>query len=150
VRAAVYLLDTNVYIEALRDPTFGAVLGEWEQRAVARLWLSVVVVFEVLQGAATAGTAAEYERRFVEPFRRRGRLIGTDARVWRSAAAIMRHLAGKRRYADKLATRAFTCDVLIAASCRAVGATLVTANAADFEVIGEVTGFRYVRNLPQT
>lgn len=144
----MYLLDTNVYIEALRDPTFGAVLAAWEQRAVAHLWLSPVVVFEVLQGATAPRAASDYERRVVEPFRRRGRLIGTDARVWRSTAAIMRRLGTKRRYADKLVTRAFTCDVLIAASCRAVGATLVTADAADFSIIGEVTGLRYVTSLP--
>lgn len=146
----MYLVDSNVYVQALRDPAFGAVLARWEQGAAARLWLSVVVAFEVLQGATSSRAASDYERRLLEPFRRRGRLLATDARVWRTAAAIMRDLASARRYAAKLTMRAFVCDVLIAASCRAVGATLVTANAADFEIIAEVVGFRYVTSFPET
>ena len=144
----MYLLDSNVYIEALRDPGFGDVLAAWEQRVVPRLWLSSVVVLEILLGARDAKTAAAYERLLLAPFRRRRRLLEIDLEIWRQAAIVLRKLAAVRRYADKLAQRRFLCDVLIAVSSRRVGATLITANVEDFALISEVMSIRFRHDLP--
>ena len=144
----MYLLDSNVYIEALRDPGFGDVLAAWEQRVVPRLWLSSVVVLEILLGARDAKTAAAYERLLLAPFRRRRRLLEIDLEIWRQAAIVLRKLAAVRRYAGKLAQRRFLCDVLIAVSSRRVGATLITANVEDFALISEVMSIRFRHDLP--
>lgn len=146
----MYLLDSNVYIQALRDTGFGAALASWEQRVAPRLWLSSVVVSEVLLGARDAKTAAAYERHLLALFRRRRRLLETDLGVWRQAATALRKLAIVHRYANKLAQRRFLCDVLIAASCRRVGATLVTANVEDFALIAQVMSIRFRHDLPDT
>ena len=146
----MYLLDSNVYIEALRDPGFGNVLAAWEQRVVSRLWLSSVVVLEILLGARDAKTAAAYERLLLDPFRRRHRLLEIDLEMWCQAAIVIRKLAGVRRYANKLAQRRFLCDVLIAVSCRRVGATLITANVEDFALISRVMSVRFRHDLPDT
>jgi predicted nucleic acid-binding protein len=144
----VYVLDSNIYIEALRSPAFGAVLGAWEQRMLPRLWLSSVVVFEVLLGADGPTEVADYERRLLRPFRRRGRLLEPALAAWRMTAGAIRTLASQRRYTDKLEQRRFLCDLLIATSCRSVGATLVTANSSDFTLIGKVTGCHFLTSLP--
>jgi predicted nucleic acid-binding protein len=145
----VYLLDSNVYIEALRDPGFGDVLAAWEQRVLPRLWLSSVVVLEILLGARDAKTAAAYERLLLAPFRRRRRLLEIDLGIWRQAAIVLRKLAAVHRYANKLTQRRFLCDVLIAVSCRRVGATLVTANVEDFALISEVMSIRLRHDFPE-
>jgi predicted nucleic acid-binding protein len=41
-------------------------------------------------------------------------------------------------------------DLLIALTCREVGAILLTANTADFELIRSVTGVHYAIDLPLT
>ena len=66
-----------------------------------------------------------------------------------SAAAIVRALRTDAGYAASLALPSFHRDVLIAASVRSVGATLVTTNARDFEIIAKVYGFRYVTHFPE-
>jgi predicted nucleic acid-binding protein len=144
----VYVLDSNVYIEALRSAAFGAVLGAWEQRMLPWLWLSSVVVFEVVLGAQGPREVAHYERRLLEPFHRRGRVLEPGLPAWRMTASAIRKLASQRRYADKLRQRRFLCDLLIATSCRSVGATLITANASDFALIKKVTGCRFRTSLP--
>lgn len=145
----MYVLDTNIYIEALRDPAFEEILAAWEQRALPRLWLSGVVVHEILLGARDDRSAEAYERRLLRPFWRRGRVIEVDLEVWRQTAGAIHKLAALRRYAEKLAQRRFFCDVLIAATCRRVGATLVTANVEDFALIHRVLGFRFRHDLPE-
>ena len=144
----MYVLDTNIYIEALRSPAFATILAAWEQRMLVRLWVSSVVVFEVLLGAHGLKQAADYERRLLAPFQRRRRVLQPDLPAWRMAAATIRKLESRRQYAQKLRQRRFLCDLLIAASCRSVGATLITANASDFALVGEVTGCRFLTALP--
>jgi len=146
----VYVLDSNLYIEAFRDAEFGEVLAAWEQRALPRLWLSSVVVLEVLLGARDEHASARYERHLVAPFRTRRRVIQTDLEVLRQAATALRKLGTLRRYGDKVNQRRFFCDVLIAASCRRVGATLITANVEDFALIDRVMSLRFRHDLPTT
>jgi predicted nucleic acid-binding protein len=43
----------------------------------------------------------------------------------------------------------FAMDCLIAASARESGFTLVTNNVRDFELIGQVEPFRFVRPWPE-
>ena len=45
--------------------------------------------------------------------------------------------------------RSFVHDVILAASCRQFGHTLVTANLRDFEVIRRVERFDFVPPFPE-
>lgn len=47
----LYLLDSNVYIRAFRDPAFGTELQDFHRRTLPRLILSAVVASELLLGA---------------------------------------------------------------------------------------------------
>jgi predicted nucleic acid-binding protein len=69
--------------------------------------------------------------------------------VWREAALIVERLSAHGGYAEKLATANFRHDILIAASCRRVGATLITANRRDFALIDSVRGLRFATSFPE-
>src|SRR5438105_4493619 len=129
--AAFYMLDTNIYVRAFRDAEFGERLRTWQRALATRILFSVVVLHELLVGAADAGRRAAVERNYAQPFRRSGRLIAPSMWVWLRAAESDRVLRTQRRYAEKLAQRSFANDLLLALSCREIGAVLVTENTDD-------------------
>ena len=144
----MYLLDTNVYIRALNESAFGVALGEFQQQHLKSLWLSAVVVFEVTVGARDADHAASWERWLVRPFRTRERVIVPGESTWRATAEARRRLRSTKRYEPSLALASFQNDLLIAATCHERGATLITANARDFEIIRRVIPLRFVTSFP--
>lgn len=145
----MYLLDTNLYINAQGDPEFRDALRAFLARAAARVFVSSVVLHELLVGVTTKAAREAVIRDVVRPFERHHRIVGTDLRVWREAAFITERLAAHGGYTEKLRLANFRHDVLIAASCRRVGATLVTANRKDFELIDSVRGVRFVTAFPE-
>jgi predicted nucleic acid-binding protein len=145
----MYVIDSNIYIRAMRDAAFAPRLAEFEQAALPNLWVSAVVAFEIAVGMADARRAERVERHLLSPFRGRARVLVPGERTWRLAAGIDRELRRRRGFADKLRSRAFLNDILLAASCREVGATLITANAADFALIDRAVGFRFLTAFPR-
>lgn len=144
----MYVIDTNLYIRALNDADFASALESFQQTAFTRLWLSAVVVFEVMAGAFGNAHADAYERRLVRPFNRRNRILVPDERSWRLAARMHRGIRSFGGFEAKLRQRSFLNDMLIAATCRQVGATLLTANRSDFELLNRVAGVRFLTHFP--
>ena len=145
----MYVIDSNVYIRAMRDAAFAPQLAEFEQAALPNLWVSAVVAFELAVGMGDERGAERVERRLLAPFRGRARVLVPSASTWKLAARIDRAIRKKRRFAEHLRSRAFLNDMLLAATCREVGATLITANGADFALIDRVVGFRYLTAFPR-
>jgi len=145
----VYFIDTNLYIRALNDPMFAPRLEAFQQAALPTLWVSAVVAFEVAVGAADEKQAAAYDRWMLRPFRTRERVLTPTAQTWRLVATMDRAIRALGGFEAKLEQRSFLNDMLIAATCRQVGATLVTANRADYELIDRVAGFRFVTSFPE-
>lgn len=131
------LLDSNVYIDSYRDPAFGAEFIAFHRRRLPELTLSMVVAYELLVGAETARKQQAFRRSFLEPFIFRDRLHVPSRATWSLAAEIDRRLRKRGGYEAKLAQRSFTNDILLAATTRELGATLVTQNLTDFELIAE-------------
>jgi predicted nucleic acid-binding protein len=144
----VYIVDTNLYIRALTDPAFGSALHDFQQAALSRLWISAVVMYEVLVGARDEAHAERWERWLMRPFRRRDRVLMPKQSTWWLAAEARRLLRKGGGCDGSLRQASFQNDILIAAACREVGATLITANVRDFELIRSVMGFRYVGSFP--
>ena len=147
--AAPFVIHTNLYVHAERDPEVRDALRGFLRDTSARVLVSAVVLHELLVGAADRRTRAAVERAVLAPFARRLRLLETSAAVWREAAAIIRALRVDGGYAGSLALPSFHRDVLIAASVRSVAATLVTTNARDFDIIARVCGVRYATSFPE-
>jgi predicted nucleic acid-binding protein len=110
--------------------------------------MSAVVLHELLVRANDQHARHLLERRYATEFHKRGRLLVPSEWVWRRAAEADRKLRASRRYEEKLAHRSLANDLLIALTCREIGAILLTANTADFDLIRGVTGVRCLPHLP--
>lgn len=144
----MYVIDTNLYIRALHDPAFAIELEAFQQAALTRLWLSAVVAFEVVVGARSDTHANDYERWMLRPFRSRNRVLVPDGAAWQLVAWMDREIRALGGFEGKLGQRSFLNDMLIAATCRQVGATLLTANRTDYEVLNGVVGVRFMTSFP--
>ena len=144
----IYLIDSNVFVHAFREIAFGTALRRFHHTHLPHLVLSAVVVHELLVGAVTAADERSFRRGIVEPFRLRQRLHVPVRQTWDLATKIDRRLRKHRNLESKLRTRSFFNDVLIAASAREIGATLVTENREDFGIISDVIDIHYVEPWP--
>jgi predicted nucleic acid-binding protein len=146
----VFLLDSNVYIAAFNEPGFGASFRHFHRAQLPRIVLSAVVAHELLVGARALDRQRDLARGLLEPFRARRRLHVPSFATWELAAEIDRRLRALKGYESSLTQRSFANDMLIAATARELGATLVTRNLGDFARIGKVLPLKYVAPWPET
>lgn len=146
----LYVLDSNVYIRAFRDPAFGAELQEFHRDNLPRLVLSSVVASELLVGAQRPERERALQRGVIEPFRSRRRLLTPGWNSWAAVAGLDRRLRQRPGNRPRLETRSFLHDMLIAASAREIGATVVTNNVADFALIARHLDVAFVAPFPPT
>ena len=133
-----YALDTNVFIDAFRSETHAEALVAFHERFAPFEYLSVLVALELRAGARTAEAAARLQKHVFDVYERRGRVFMPGRGAWLAAANALASLRGVES-----GSRSFYNDVLLAASCREHGVTLVT-NRGDFERIGGVLPFDFI------
>lgn len=136
-----YALDTNLFIDAFRVEAEEARLADFHHRFAPAEHLCAVVVLELRAGARSPAAAAKLERHVFRPFEHRGRIFAPSYGTWKEAGAALARLGGG-------AASGFYNDVLIAASCREHGVTLVTRNVRDFRRIQTVLPFDFVEAWP--
>lgn len=139
----MFLLDSNIYIAGFNDPDFGEGFRTFHQKNLPRLILSAVVAHELLVGARDRRRIDALERGLLEPFRTRRRIHVPTLATWNLAADIDRRLRELGSYEGSLTQRSFGNDLLIAATARELGATLVTRNLGDFELIRRVVPIHF-------
>jgi predicted nucleic acid-binding protein len=145
----MFLLDSNVYIDSFNDAVFGASFRAFHHTHLPRIVLSAVVVHELLVGARDRRRERALRRAVVEPFRARRRIHVPAAHTWELAAELDRELRALGGFDASLAQRSFANDLLIAASAREIGATIITRNLADFEIVRRVLDVRCEPPWPQ-
>lgn len=129
-----YLLDTNVYIDLLRNPAQLAVRRSVLQRILPQTWLSAVVLHELLAGArGTQGR--KWVEAAVATLVRTGRVVAPTNAEWKEAGAVRGRLWERQA---NLRTKELQNDVLIMCTARQIGAHVVTANAGDFGTIASL------------
>ena len=131
----MYLLDSNLYIRAFTEAGFGQELRDFHRANLPRLVLSAVVASELLVAAASVASERALRRGLLEPFRARRRLHTPLWSTWEIATAIDRRMRRSPAMRTRLRHRSFFHDILIAASARELGATVVTLETADFGLI---------------
>jgi predicted nucleic acid-binding protein len=129
------VLDTNVYIDWLNRGLHETVmLGPGLVR-----YLSAVVVMELRAGVSRRASRDAVDA-LTRGYRSAGRLVAPSSEVFERAGAVLRKL----KLAGHNVRDASLCnDVLIALTARSIGATVVTANAADFAAIQQVEPFAF-------
>ena len=132
------LFDTNVYVAALREGVRGAAFARIRESA-PRTFLASVVSAELRAGAVDQ-TGRSVVLELTDRFDRLGRVVTPEARSWSLAGDVLgdirRREPGLR---DKIAR--LWNDVLIALSARQIGASVVTGNVEDFELLRRFVRF---------
>lgn len=136
-----YTLDANLFIDAFRNDEEEAHLIDFHRRFAPVEYLNAVVALELRAGTRTPAARKNLERHVVLPFERRGRMVVPGMSSWKLAGDAMAQL-------PRETSRSFYNDVLIAASCREHGITLVTRNVRDFARIAAVIPFNYIEAWP--
>jgi len=140
---ARYTLDTNLYIDAARDPGQRAALAGFSEAFAPWLYLSGIVAQELRAGVRPP-EARRLEREVLGPFARRGRVFAPGYAEWAEAGDVLRRFAAAHGPPVADMGKALVNDVHLALACRAHGIRLVTRNARDFARIAPlVPGFRF-------
>jgi predicted nucleic acid-binding protein len=138
------VLDTNVYVRAFRNPAAQRALIEFHRASAPSEWLSSVVVQELRVGV-DGPDAARLDEHIFRPFENRGRLVRPSYRAWKQAGAVLREYSERWGPALRRLPRSLVNDVLLALSCREIGAVLVTHNHDDFERIAKLAKFEFAQ-----
>ena len=141
------LFDTSVYISALRR---GDVSVLSSRRAARRgeaqdrpLWLSVVVLEELLVGARDR-RMKKLLTHLERDFERAGRLLVPLQSDWAAAGQVLALIGEKHGY-EEVGRARMTNDALIAMSASRVGIVVQTVNDDDYRKIAEFRPFEWER-----
>lgn len=144
-----YVLDTNLYVRADRNPVDAAALRSFYAAHLGSTYLHAVVAMEILAGGITRATSRRLRDQYVTPFEARGRLVVPSFSSYTRAGEVIGRVVDRARLTAGGVPRSFTNDVLLAVSCRKRGLTLVTANGGDFGRIRGVLDFDFVEPWPE-
>ena len=120
------VLDTTVFVLALRDPARLASL----RRSILRqqCYVTAVTAIELHAGARSRSQQTAVAQ-LISTFARYDRLLVPTSDEWAGAGRLIAH--ARWRHGD-MKPRDHYPDVLIACVAARLGATIITANAADF------------------
>ncbi len=143
-----FVLDTNCFIDASRTNEDVAALAEFCAWAAPGLYLSTVVAAELRAGAGSARDRRTLERQVLSPYLRRGRMLNPSPAAWETLGTTLAELVEEEGLVLRDVRRSFVFDILIARSCREIGATLISRNVTDLSRIARVFAFDFVRPYP--
>jgi predicted nucleic acid-binding protein len=135
---AKFVLDTNVFIHAIRSVAARTELAAWQRRMAPHIYQHAVVASEILVGARDEPTWKRWHERWVAPAERTNRIVVPGYGAWLRASRIVARLVEAGDLAPGGVKPSFYNDCLLAATAREHGHTIVTHNAADFELIAVV------------
>lgn len=145
---ARYVIDTNLYVAADRDLAWAKELERFATAQLPFIHFHAVVAQELLAGAIDQKRERLVEESLIQPFERRGRVLVPSFAAWKGAGRILSQLVNRKLMSPGGFKRSFLNDCVLAASCREVGATLVTLNREDFELIRKVLRFEFTEPWP--
>lgn len=133
-----FVLDTNIFIEAIRDARANAALASWQRRMAPHIYQHPVVVSELLAGAKDEATWERWHERWVVPAERVNRILVPSYGAWLCASRIITRLMQAGKITPGGVKPSFYNDCLLAAASQEHGYTVITHNAADFGLIALV------------
>jgi predicted nucleic acid-binding protein len=143
-----YVLDTQIFIDAFRDPTTNEALQRFHRAFAPFEYLSVVVAQELRAGVTRGRDRKALERNVLGVFERAGRTFAPTANAWHRSGDVLSDMARKEGLEIGRVSKSFANDVLLALSCREAGCVLVTGNDRDFHRIRRYVPFEYVKPWP--
>lgn len=143
-----YVLDTQLFIRAFRDPAANDQLQRFHRAFAPFEYLSVVVAQELRAGVRRTQDGRALERHVLSVFERAGRMIAPSASAWHRSGDLLSDMARKEKLEIGRVSKSFGNDVLLALSCRETGCVLVTENERDFQRIRKYVRFEFVTPWP--
>jgi predicted nucleic acid-binding protein len=143
-----FVLDTNCFVDASRSAASASAFAEFCTWAAPGLYLSTVVGAELRAGADSARDRRALERQVLSPYVRRGRLVNPSPAAWQDLGTTLAALVEDHGLVLREVRRSFVFDILIARSCREIGATLVSRNTTDLSRIAKIFTFDFVQPYP--
>lgn len=139
----IYTLDTNVVVDALRQPAELEALKAFLSWALPSMVLSSIVAAELMAGARSDKSRRLLEDGVLAAFERRGRVVAPSAGTWRRAGALLARTAGSGLSASR------QNDTLLAVQAREHGWLLITRDADFAALRSHVTGLRIGAPYPR-
>jgi predicted nucleic acid-binding protein len=125
-RTRKYVLDTQIFIDAFRDPTANEALQRFHRAFAPFEYLSVVVAQELRAGMRRERDRKTLERNVLSVFERSGRAFAPSASAWHRSGDLLSNMARKEGLEIARVSKSFANDVLLALSCREADCVLVT------------------------
>ena len=133
--APKYVLDTQLFIRAFRDPLANQALQEFHLARAPFEYLSAVVAQELRAGIRRPSDRRALERHVLGVYERVGRLITPSPSAWNQSGDVLAAMMRNEGLELSRVSRSFSNDILLALSCRDAGCVLVTENHRDFSRI---------------
>jgi predicted nucleic acid-binding protein len=143
-----FVLDTNCFIAASRNDKEAASLETFVQMAAPWLYLSTVVAAELRAGTTDVHELRKLENAVLKPYAKRGRVITPSAAAWETLGRTLAWLVKNEGIVLRTTPKSFVFDILIAFSCRELGATLISNNERDLLRIRRVFSFEFSAPYP--
>jgi len=143
-----YVLDTQIFIKAFRDPIVNEALQRFHRAFSPFEHLSAIVVQELRAGVKRIDDRKALERNVLTIFNRAGRTITPSADAWHRSGDVLAEMARQEGLEIARISKAFGNDVLLALSCREAGCVLVTDNERDFRRIRRFVQFDFIEPWP--
>jgi predicted nucleic acid-binding protein len=143
-----FVLDTNCFIAASRDNQEAASLETFVQMAAPGLYLSTVVAAELRAGTKGVRDLRKLEDNVLGPYAKRGRVVTPSATAWETLGRTLAWLARNEGMVLRTTPKSFIFDILLACSCRELGATLISSNERDLQRIRRVFPFEFSAPSP--
>ena len=143
-----YVLDTQLFINAFRDPAANEALQQFHRALSPFEHFSVIVAQELRAGVRRPQDRRALERNVLEVFARAGRTITPSADAWHTSGDLLAAMARQEGLEIARVSKAFANDVLLALSCREAGCVLVTDDERDFQRIRRFVQFDFMKPWP--
>ena len=143
-----YVLDTQLFIQAFRNPAANEALQEFHRARAPFEYLSAIVAQELRAGIRRAADRRALERHVLGVYERVGRLITPSASAWHRSGDLLAAMMQDEGLEPVRVSKSFSNDILLALSCREAGCVLVTENHRDFTRIQKFLRFEFVAPWP--
>jgi predicted nucleic acid-binding protein len=143
-----YTIDTNVYVDAFRDPSSADELKEFLTQHLPVTYLSAVVIQELRMGARSGKQIEAVEKGLFAPFEKRRRVFAPTTNAFKVSGQILAQLAERGELDLARVKGSFANDTLLAASCLEQGITLITKDADFMRIKRKLKAFRHIAPWP--
>ena len=143
-----FVLDTNCFIAASAGARDETEFEAFIQLAAPGLYLSSVVAAELRASTLSKRDLRTLETSVLRPYKKRGRVVAPSAASWETLGRTLAWLVETEGLVLRTTPKSFIFDILIAHSCRELGATLISGNLRDLQRIRRFFSFEFSAPYP--